>query len=59
MFAHAEAEVVARNIASAIAGFDSAPRRGGEAMDELMRTADATEGAQAFLQQRSPVWLHR
>lgn len=28
-------------------------------LDELMKTADATEGLQAFQQKRPPVWLHR
>jgi cyclohexa-1,5-dienecarbonyl-CoA hydratase len=28
-------------------------------LDELMKTADASEGLQAFLAKRPPAWLHR
>jgi len=40
-------------------GFDQALRRSEEIYrDELLKTADVTEGVAAFLEKRPPVWRH-
>ena len=41
-------------------GFEGRLRKAEELfLEELMKTADATEGLKAFLERRPPIWIHR